>query len=324
MPNETLFYSVHIVLLLLVLSGCGGSNNSSGSINHSGSAVINNTHNSSSDSSNKASNNSSMAPANNQAISTISYHHLFSNALGQTMGVAIYLPPGYNPVNRYPVLYIMYGYGGSEYSMFNSFMSVNRTADRMIGQGMMQPTILVVPDYDNSFAVNSTVVQNPNSGGGTIGLYEDYLINEVIPYIDQNFSTRDDRTGRFIEGYSMGGFAALYLGFNHPDLFSKIGAHSSALWDYNNSDMFIGQRDWLYTTPALRAQRDPFLLAQTQDLRNIDIYLDVGSSDALLGINQRFYQQLLKQGIRVQWRSTTGGHNADYWGKNTEDYFLFY
>lgn len=240
------------------------------------------------------------------------------------MGVAVYLPPCYNPSNRYPVLYIMYGYDGSEYSMFNNFLSVNRTADRMVANGLMPPTILVVPDYDNSFAVNSTPEQNPDSGGGSIGFYEDYLITEMIPYIDKNFSTTKHRSARFIEGYSMGGFAALYLGFNYPELFSKIGAHSSALWDYTSSDMFIGQRNWLYTTSALRARRDPFLLAQSQDLRNIDIYLDVGDADPLRGVNQRFYQHLLKQGIRVQWHITPGGHDATYWSNNTENYFQFY
>lgn len=188
----------------------------------------------------------------------------------------------------------------------------------------MKPMILVVPDYKNSFAVNSTREQNPNSGGGTIGLYEDYLIKELIPYIDSNFHTDATRAGRFIEGYSMGGFAALYLGFNYPEMFSKIGAHSSALWDYSNRDQFLGQRNWLYTTPELRARRDPFLLAKTQDLRNLDIYLDVGTNDSLLGVNQRFYQALLAQGIRVEWHSSSGGHDKTYWESNIENYFEFY
>ncbi len=312
MSNETLFYSVHILLLLLALTGCGGNG-------ANGTRVMTTAHSSTSFASTSLSSSS-----RDSASSNISYHHVASKALGKNMGLAIYLPPDYNPTHRYPVLYIMYGYGGSEYSMFNNFMSVNRTADRMIAEGSMQPTILVVPDYANSFAVNSTIAQNPDSSGGTIGLYEDYLIKEVIPYIDQNFSTGNDRTTRFIEGYSMGGFAALYLGFNYPELFSKIGAHSSALWDYSSSDMFIGQRNWLYTNSELRARRDPFLLAQSRDLRNTDIYLDVGTNDPLLGVNQRFYQHLLKQGIRVQWHSNMGGHSADYWSANTENYFRFY
>jgi len=260
----------------------------------------------------------------NPVGSHVVYQNIYSDSLQASIGFAIYLPAGYDADKRYPVLYSLYGYGGNQYSMFNGFMSLNRTADTMIAEGRLLPLIIVVPDYKNSFGVNSTQAQNPNSGGGTIGLYEDYLIKELIPYIDQQFNTDTRREGRFIEGYSMGGFAALYLGFNYPELFSKIGAHSSALWDYTNKDMFIGQRDWLYTSPELRARRDPFLLAQSRDLRATDVYLDVGTEDSLYKVNQIFYRHLLTQGIRVQWQSASGGHNAVYWSANIENYFLFY
>ncbi len=318
MSNETVFYAVHILLLTLILSGCGAASHSTGTNNHSTSIAV-----ASSQASSSIGMESSSSSAEN-IKSTIIYDKIQSQALDTRIGFAIYLPAGYDPGKTYPVLYILYGYGGSEYSMFNNFMSVNLTADKMIAAGTMKSMILVVPDYKNSFAVNSTRAQNPNASGGTIGLYEDYLIKELIPYIDQHFATDNTRTGRFIEGYSMGGFAALHLGFRHPELFSKIGAHSNALWDYSSSDLFTGQRNWLYTTPELRAERDPFLLAQTQDLRATDIYLDVGTSDPLNGINERFYKHLLNQGVRVEWHTGSGGHDKNYWEANTEEYFEFY
>lgn len=316
LSNWTVFYSIHILLLLLLLTGCGG--NSSHPPANNGNSTF------SSNPTVPTPGNDGQSSSGEQFNSAIQYGSINSKALNTNIGFSVYLPAGYNANQRYPVLYIMYGYGGNQYSMFNGFMSVNRTADQMIAKGTMKPMILVVPDYKNSFAVNSTREQNPNASGGTIGLYEDYLIKELIPYIDQHFNTDNSRESRYIEGYSMGGFAALYLGFNYPELFSKIGAHSSALWDYSSNDMFIGQRDWLYPTPGLRARRDPFLLAQTQDLRATDIYLDAGSSDALSDVNQRFYTHLLNQGIRVQWHNNSGGHNVNYWNANTAEYFQFY
>lgn len=315
MFNNIRFCKGYILPLSFVLASCGGTTRSDPAVPASSSAQ------STAHSSASAANSSERVVSGE---SSIQYDTIFSHALNTRIGYSIYLPAGYNPSQSYPVLYIMYGYGGNQYSMFNNFMSVNLSADRMIAAGTIKPMILVVPDYKNSFAVNSTREQNPNSSGGTIGRYEDYLIKELIPHIDLYFATDKNREGRFIEGYSMGGFAALYLGFNYPELFSKIGAHSSALWDYSSSDQFIGQRDWLYINAELRAQRDPFLLAQTKDLRATDIYLDVGTSDSLYGVNQRFYNHLLKQGVRVEWHAGSGGHDKNYWEANTENYFGFY
>ena len=255
---------------------------------------------------------------------TVKLVSIYSSALKATMGFDIYLPPGYSSNQHHPVLYSLYGYGGNQHSMLGGFMALNKLADELIASGKIKPLIIVAPDYKNSFGVNTSPEQGVNSAGGTIGRYEDYLIHELIPYVDMHYASTKTRDGRFIEGYSMGGFAALHLGFLHPELFSKIAAHSAALWDYSTSDLFTGQRDWLYPTPALRAQRDPFLLATTSDLRNTYIYLDVGLGDSLHNVNDRFYRQLLQLGISAEWHSYSGGHNTNYWNSQLNNYFEFF
>jgi enterochelin esterase-like enzyme len=143
--NETVFYSVHLLLLLLVLAGCGGNTS------HSPANNANSTF-SSSPTANQTSSDEQSSNGE-QLRSAIRYGSIDSKALNINIGFSVYLPAGYNANQRYPVLYIMYGYGGNQYSMFNGFMSVNRTADQMIAKGSMRPMILVVPDYKNSFAV---------------------------------------------------------------------------------------------------------------------------------------------------------------------------
>jgi enterochelin esterase-like enzyme len=247
-----------------------------------------------------------------------------SAALARQMSAAVYLPPGYGPGIRYPVLYLFYGYGGNRDSYFGAGLAINRTADRLIAAQAVEPLIIVVPDYANSFGVNSTVAQAANSAGGSIGLYEDYLIKELVPLIDSRFGTDARRERRYVGGISMGGFAALHLGLRHSAMFSKVGAHSAALWDYTPNDQFLGQRDWLYATPELRAQRDPLLLAQTTDLRGLRFYLDAGSSDRLYPEVKAMYQVLQSRGAVVQLHSADGGHNGAYWGVQLENYLLFY
>lgn len=258
------------------------------------------------------------------ARSRVTSDSLYSEALHTTMGFDIYLPAGYDGNTRYPVLYTLYGYGGDQHSMLGGFMAINVDAERLIAARRIKPLIIVAPDYDNSFGVNTTVQQASNAAGGSIGMYRDYLTKELIPYVDSRYSTIQQREGRFVEGYSMGGFAALHLAFLEPALFSRVAVHSAALWDYSASDLFIGQRDWLYPTPELRAQRDPFLLARTQDLRELRVHVDVGLGDSLLGVNDRFYRSLLDLGISARWRSDSGGHNREYWNANVEATLIFF
>ncbi|MGZ5201391.1 MAG: alpha/beta hydrolase [Telluria sp.] len=249
-----------------------------------------------------------------------------STALHKTMRAQVYLPHGYSAAKRYPVLYLLYGFGGNEASFFGGFLAMHLVADSMLADGRINPMIIVVPDYANSFGVNTMVEQNPDSSGGTIGMYEDYLIQEIVPYVDGHYSTAAQREQRYIGGVSMGGFAALYLALTHPAMFSKVGAHSAALWDYGktNADQFAGQRDWLYATPALRQQRDPMLLAQQVDLSGMRFYIDAGTGDLLQPKDQEMANILRDHGAAVEWHTSVGYHDQLYWNGQLANYLLFY
>ncbi|SEO30397.1 esterase family protein [Paenibacillus sp. OV219] len=171
---------------------------------------------------------------NVEAFSKIDDIEIYSKALKSNMSFDVYTPPGYNPKLKYPVVYMLYGYGGSRGYVFDS-MGLGQVADRLIANDDIAPLIIVSPDYGNSFAVNTVPGQGKNPGSVDEGSYEDYLLKEVLPYVDTNYSTVASREGRYVGGFSMGGYAALYLGFNHTDLFSKIGGHSAAIWDYTDS-----------------------------------------------------------------------------------------
>ena len=258
------------------------------------------------------------------AAGTVEHIVISSTALQRPMGAAVYLPPGYKPDGRYPVLYLFYGYGGNQDSYFDGGLGINRAADRLLAARSIDALIIVTPDYANSFGANSTVEQAANSAGGSIGMYEDFLIGELVPFIDGRFASDARRERRYAGGISMGGFAALHLGLRHTGMFSKVGAHSAALWDYSAGDQFIGQRDWLYPTPLLRAQRDPLLLAANADLRGMRFYLDVGLGDRLRPQVEAMYQVLQTRGAAAQLRSASGGHDAAYWSSQLENYLMFY
>lgn len=256
--------------------------------------------------------------------STIERIQMDSKLLGKEMHASIYLPPDYNDNAEYPVLYLFHGYGGS-YGDYAAYLSLQSITDRLIHDNLIQPLIIVEPEYGNSFGINSKPGEGQDPGGVSIGPYEDYLIQEMISYIDEHYNTQASRSGRFIGGISMGGYASLYLGLRHHELFSKIGAHSAALWTYTSSDQFIDQRDWLYANSDLRTIRDPFMLVAIPDiLQDMKVYLDAGENDLLVEQDYAFYKLLQEQNADVVWSSSPGGHNGSYWSGKLEDYLLFY
>jgi hypothetical protein len=148
----------------------------------------------------------------------------------------IYLPDGYDdPANantNYPVFYWLPGFGG-----FNETRSDGNRfiLDQLIELGQIIPMILVAPDgslidsnteidkpvgspflYGNSWYVNSELN----------GAFESYIIDELVPFIDNNFRTIADRNFRGISGHSMGGYGASILGIKHPETFVGFACES--------------------------------------------------------------------------------------------------
>lgn len=248
---------------------------------------------------------------------------LDSEALGQSMEVAVYTPADYDANRSYPVLYLLHGFGGRAHSWFR-YLNMGDEADRLANSGKIDPLIIVSPDYGNSFGVNSDAAGARVPPGVDAGQYEDYLIRELIPAIDNRYHTVRDKRGRSIGGISMGGYAALVLGMSNPDLFASIGAYSASLWTYHNTDLYPNQREWLFATAELRARRDPFLLAAHLGASGVQIHFDVGSEDPLAEPNRELYRELLAVGVTCSWESPPGNHNIEYWSGRLASYLCFH
>ena len=159
-----------------------------------------------------------------------------SQYTGETKAVNVYLPYGYdqNTDKKYPVIYLLHGFGGDENTWFDGFKA-NKVADVLIEEGVIEPVILVCPNAKNamggSFYTNSIDTDpqrnptlNPRLG---FGLYEYYIIQEVMQTVESQF--RIDPNKRAIEGHSMGGYGAMKLAMLYPNLFKSVVAHSGPL-----------------------------------------------------------------------------------------------
>jgi enterochelin esterase family protein len=132
----------------------------------------------------------------------------------------VYLPYDYSLTERsYPVTYLLNGFTG--FGMMNlnrSFLSENieQRLNRLISTGKMKEMIVVMPDcitkYGGSQFINSSAT----------GRYEDYIINELVPYIDLNYRTIKSAGSRAVCGKSSGGYGAVMLAMKNPDVFGLM------------------------------------------------------------------------------------------------------
>jgi enterochelin esterase-like enzyme len=144
--------------------------------------------------------------------------------------VSVYLPPGYksHPRRRYPVVYLLHGYTDSDdkwFGLAKHFVNVPEIADRAIGSGASKEMIIAMPNantaLEGSFYAKSV----------TTGDWEDYVVSELVSYIDSHYRTIADRASRGLAGHSMGGYGTVRLGMRHPDVFSSFYSLSACCLD---------------------------------------------------------------------------------------------
>lgn len=139
--------------------------------------------------------------------------------------VTVYLPPSYDasPAKRYPTLYLLHGFVGSNKvwtAKDYQGLSLQTLMDDMIKRGMIRELIVVAPNgrnaYSGAFYTNSVLNGN----------WEDYIYHDLVQNIDANYRTMARPESRGIAGHSMGGYGAITLAMKHPDVFSAVYALS--------------------------------------------------------------------------------------------------
>lgn len=171
------------------------------------------------------------------------HHHgcdrrIYSTALCRKVDMYVYLPPGYSADKAYPMLLWLHGAFGDE-SSFLTTAQIDHL-DALIRAGCMPPTVVVCPDgsytgEDDLKAPHSLYIN------GCGGKYEDMLTQDVVPFMQANFSLRGDRDAMAVGGLSAGGFGAAHLALKRPDLFGHVISVSGGLnLRYNSTDGYFG------------------------------------------------------------------------------------
>ena len=249
----------------------------------------------------------------------VDYSSLSSAALGRELKFAVLLPPSYQKETkrRYHVLYFLHGMNGSEGEFQRRGVAAAIT--KLRDDGKIGEFIVIAPAGQNSFYLNAK--------NGV--RYEDAIIQDLIPFVEKTYRALGTQAGRAIQGLSMGGFGALTLAFKHPEMFSSVTAHSSALLQELPSTSGTDRRSQFIATlvgnifgnppdEAFFRANNPLYLAESNAAAikkaGLKVYFDVGKDDryGFQGANQAFDVLLTKSAIAHEYHMFPGGHGWEY------------
>ncbi len=254
-------------------------------------------------------------------VGRVQRDHLVSQTLGgERRKVRVYLPPSYDLPDsagkRYPVIYLLHGWPGGEGNWPGRGRAA-QTLDSLIARGAIPEVIAVMPSGSGAGFFGRSLYLNSYDGRCRI---EDYMVNDVVDWVDSTFRTRADAAHRALIGLSEGASAALNLTFKHPDRFGACGGHSG---------QYLLQRDFGMrgvwgsdsTSVRIRLANSPRAYAATivQTLRQQVIYFDCGLGDGELDDNRALHRELENLGVPHTYDEFPGHHGWGYWKKHLRE-----
>ena len=169
-------------------------------------------------------------------VSRVAADSFWSQALGIRKQFIVYLPPSYdaNAARRYPVAYYLHGMWGDEWNWVRAG-GIDRTMDSLVAVGLPE-MIVIMPDGDDGWYTTWNNLGNnaecrrgkpPGRQSETVDAfcvpwpkYDDYIARDLVARVDSLYRTIPSRSARAIAGLSMGGYGAISLALQYPDVFS--------------------------------------------------------------------------------------------------------
>lgn len=253
-----------------------------------------------------------------------------SNILGRDVRYTIYLPSDYTSSERtYPVVYLLHGYTDDNTGWLQ-FGEINRYADKAIADGTIPPMIIVMPNGDSSWYINSYDGKEK---------YEDFFIKEFVPAIEKTYRVKAEKQYRAIAGLSMGGYGSLMYALKYPDLFAAAAPLSAAVFtddqmvkmhDDNWENVF-GQlygRNLKSNNRLNKAWYDNSALKTIEgksadDLKKVRYWIDCGDDDFLIKGNCMLHIALAEKEVPHEFRVRDGVHSWSYWRSGIVDALQF-
>jgi len=232
-----------------------------------------------------------------------------SPSLGRDVAYIVDLPDDYGQGQRFPIVYAWHGL--FEGPGFWERRGLARVLAKLRQSGDVPDFVVVVPDGENSFFVNSA-----------LGRFEDLVTRDVIEHVEATYDVLPGPASRAVLGVSMGGYAALRIAFKEPGLFAAVATHSAMLLLEIPSEASGARRGHMrafgsvFGNPISEAawqKADPLEWA-SRTTATPSLRIDCGAQDryGLARGNERLHEILEQRGVAHEFSLPAGDHGYDY------------
>ena len=224
-----------------------------------------------------------------------------SPTLCQQRRMTIYLPAAYDGKKRFPVMYLLHGWGGDE----TAWGDLGRTwqiMDNLIAEGKCVPMIVVMPNgnptcnaapgwwHEGMYVPDGNAF---NQRGAKATMEESFM--DIVNFVDSRYMTIKQRSARAVTGLSMGGGHTFGISRLYPETFDYYGLQSAAARMPQDKAKFDEQMTRLFTSkPKL-------------------YWIAIGKDDFLMQMNTELRQYLDTKGYPYEYYENDGGHIWRNW-----------
>ena len=217
-----------------------------------------------------------------------------SKLLGNERPIWIYTPHGYAANNKPYGLLVL-----SDGGLYINSARVATTLDNLIAAGLIPPLVAVMVDNPDRFRELCSLQ------------YADFLIQEIVPWARINYHVTDKPEQTIIGGASLGGWAAAFVGFKHPEVFGNVLSQSGS-FQFKCDE----KKDWEWLTQQFASSpRLPLRFSFEAGLLE-----NTGGGPAgrpfgppLLVANRNLRDTLQRKGYSVHYTEFNGNHTLFNW-----------
>jgi enterochelin esterase-like enzyme len=242
--------------------------------------------------------------------------YIVSRELQREVTLTVLLPPGYEESRQnYPLLLFQ---DGQDFAA----LRLQETLEYLITNQLVRPVVVVGTHANKDRVQEYGVARQPDyaNRGSRAGHYTRFVLQELLPRLEASY--RLQGTSRMVAGFSLGGLMALDLALNYPEVFSKVGVFSGALWwrqkafdiNYRDTDRIMHRQiKELPKSPGLKFWFQTGTLDEADD-RDGDGVIDsiADTLDCIAELERKGY----RWGRDIKYLEVKGGqHNPETWAR---------